>query len=677
MSFVYPEFLWGLSALAVPVIIHLFNFRRFRTIYFTNVRFLKNIQEETSTKSKLKHYLVLATRLLAIAFLVLAFAQPFIPSDKMKNKATRHAVSIYLDNSFSMEAANNDEQLINMARRKAEEIVNGYGIDDHFQLLTNNMEAKHQRMLSKDEMLQMIREVQISPEVRSMEEIFKRQKDILQREGDGVSKTIYEISDFQKNAGVIQPDSGYDLELVPLVSNDQRNLTIDSVWFSTPVQMLDQPLQFCMRIKNYGSDAIDNAPVTLKLNDQIKSIADVSVPASSNIIDTLSFTVNTPGWYNCELSIKDYPVTFDDILYFTFQPLSNIPVLCINGHSENDFIHSLYGTSNLFQLQNNDATRIDFNALDKKDLIILNEVSSISTGLAQALSAQLERGGNVILFPPADADLTSYNNFLQLAGSASLGNFINHRRNVTEINTRLPILSDVFEKIPKNLAMPFADQSYEINATSHTLEERIMTFSDGRPLLAKYTAGKGSLYVCATALDRKITDLPVQGGLFVPLMYKIAVSTQRNSALYATIGQSKWITLNDIALAGDETITVKSKSNEFIPEIRKTGIATEINLSAYTSEAGVYSLTAAAGGQNSGQTIALNYNRLESNLSFYNADDLRKIYNTPNVQVISNVDRDLAAVVATESEGTPLWKFCIIFVLIFLAAEILLIRLLP
>ena len=127
MQFLYPAFLFGLLALAIPVIIHLFNFRRFKTVYFTNVRFLKNIQEETATKSRLKHILVLISRMLAIIFLVLAFAQPFIPSEQSADKATKKAVSIYIDNSFSMEAVNNDEQLLNIAKRKAEETISSYG----------------------------------------------------------------------------------------------------------------------------------------------------------------------------------------------------------------------------------------------------------------------------------------------------------------------------------------------------------------------------------------------------------------------------------------------------------------------------------------------------------------------------------------------------------------------
>ena len=81
MQFLYPTFLYALLALAIPIIIHLFFFRRFKKVYFTNVRFLKEIKEETSARQRLKNLLVLLMRLLAMAALVLAFAQPFLPQD--------------------------------------------------------------------------------------------------------------------------------------------------------------------------------------------------------------------------------------------------------------------------------------------------------------------------------------------------------------------------------------------------------------------------------------------------------------------------------------------------------------------------------------------------------------------------------------------------------------------
>ncbi|MBU3677092.1 MAG: hypothetical protein FGM54_07945, partial [Chitinophagaceae bacterium] len=77
VSFLYPLFLLAGAALAIPILVHLFNFRKFKTIEFPDIRFLKTIQQETQKSAKLKHRLILASRLLLLLGLILAFAQPY------------------------------------------------------------------------------------------------------------------------------------------------------------------------------------------------------------------------------------------------------------------------------------------------------------------------------------------------------------------------------------------------------------------------------------------------------------------------------------------------------------------------------------------------------------------------------------------------------------------------
>ena len=167
MQFLYPSFLFALAALAIPIILHLFYFRRFKKVYFTNVRFLKEVKEETSARSKLRNLLVLLMRLLAITFLVLAFAQPFIPQDVEVKKGEK-AVSIFVDNSFSMSALSQDVPLLDKAKQRAREIVQAYAVDDRFQILTNDFEGRHQRLVSKEDALGLIDEIEKTPGVKEL-----------------------------------------------------------------------------------------------------------------------------------------------------------------------------------------------------------------------------------------------------------------------------------------------------------------------------------------------------------------------------------------------------------------------------------------------------------------------------------------------------------------------------
>ncbi len=149
MKFVHPEILWGLLALSIPIIVHLFNFRKFKRVLFPNIEFLREIKQETHNKSKLKHLLILAARCLAIAAIVFAFAQPFIPLQGSTAKPGGAAVSIYMDNSFSMEGQGKDGRLLDLAKNKALEIVNSFSPTDKFQLLTADFEGAISASLAK------------------------------------------------------------------------------------------------------------------------------------------------------------------------------------------------------------------------------------------------------------------------------------------------------------------------------------------------------------------------------------------------------------------------------------------------------------------------------------------------------------------------------------------------
>src|SRR6202000_801294 len=106
MHFLYPAFLFALISLAIPILIHLFNFRKYQKVYFSNVQFLKEINEQQSSRRNLKERLILAARLLALFFLVLAFTRPYISNQHSENAGSQQLVSVFVDNSYSMQTLN-------------------------------------------------------------------------------------------------------------------------------------------------------------------------------------------------------------------------------------------------------------------------------------------------------------------------------------------------------------------------------------------------------------------------------------------------------------------------------------------------------------------------------------------------------------------------------------------
>jgi len=153
MKFLFPAFLFALFTIAIPIIIHLFSFRQYKTVYFSNVSFLKDIKKESKNKSRLKQLLILIARILTLIFLVFAFAQPYIPTTTDGKKQPNQIVGIYIDNSFSMNALSENGQLLEVARNKALEICLAYPVGTKFKLLTNDLKPKHQNVFNKEQFI--------------------------------------------------------------------------------------------------------------------------------------------------------------------------------------------------------------------------------------------------------------------------------------------------------------------------------------------------------------------------------------------------------------------------------------------------------------------------------------------------------------------------------------------
>jgi hypothetical protein len=670
MQFLHSSFLFALSALAIPIIIHLFNFRRYKTVYFSNVTFLKELKEETASQSKLKHLLVLACRLLALAFLVFAFAQPYIPNKKNQVAAGKKFVSIYVDNSFSMNAMSSGRSLFDKAKLAAKEIAHNYASDDQFQLLSNDFQGKHQRLVGKEEFNNMVDELEISPAVRSLSEITKRQKDALSRE-NGKNQIAYLLSDFQKNMGDLSIDSSVSYNLIPLAADAQENVYIDTCWFNEPVQLIGQPSQLVVKIANSGEKKNENNRLVLKLNGQTKVMADFSVEAGSYIYDTLSFVPTQSGPNRAELAIQDYPITYDDNYFIAFNVIEKIKVVAIDEGHANIYLDALFKNQPEFNYATVTANGFDPSVLSGCQLVVLDDLKTIPTGLATAITGYIGDGGAVTLFPGDKCDQEAYNRFLNNLQANSITGFSETQQDMATINLQQTIFKDVFEKVPQNMNLPMAKKYYTFSHSTASNEEAILSLKDGASFFSRYPYLQGSLYVCAAPLDKDFSDLPVHA-IFVPMLYKMAVLNIKGGNISYFIGDKTRIEVDAPKVTGTKVYKIKGENVEFIPEQFAVGTKILLGLSDQVKKAGFYKV--GLEGSDSTQTLALNFDRRESDLKFSTAVQLKEKYPQPNVNVVNTANSEVASIVKELDRGTPLWRWCLIMALVFLALEIGLLR---
>jgi len=672
MQLLYPAFLLALAALAIPIIIHLFHFRRFKKVYFTNVRFLKEVKEETSNRSRLRNLLVLLMRLLALAFLVLAFAQPFISQDEEIQQGEKY-VSIFIDNSYSMDALSSDLSLLDKARQRAREVVDAFSEEDRFQILTMDFEGRHQRLVSKDEAYELIDEVTRTPAVRSVAEILARQKQVLDPLQNGQA-TAYLISDFQENITDLETyqDTTVDLSLVPLKAVQERNVSIDSAWFDAPVQMLNQTNPLIVQVRNYSDEAAENIRLSLNYEGQNKPVGTLSVPARSAVQDTVNITIQQTGFQEARLQITDFPVQFDDTYYLSFEVSEQIQVLAIQEDQPNRYLDAALGSVPSFELINQRSQNLDYSSFPQHQLIIMNDLRTVSTGLSSELQQYVRNGGNLLIFPASDAEILTYKDFLASLNANEIMGLDTTARQVSQINTEEFIFSDIFESRQESLKLPATSANFQTTSYDGRPEEVLLTYRDGTSFLSKYTFGDGKVYLCSAPLTDSYNDLVRNGEIFVPMLIKMAISSADDTRIAYTIGADEVLESNHQVNSTEIVYKLSGEEGEFIPQQRILANKVLLNTNNQIAAAGFYDLYLEEGTVL--DKFAFNFDRSESDLRYVNSEELGTIFGE-NVSILQAADDAvLTARISQETQGIPLWRWCIILALCFLALEVLILR---
>ncbi len=679
MSFLNPYFLFGLFAVAIPVIIHLFNFRKYKKVFFTNVRFLKEVKQETKKKSQLRHLIVLALRILAIISLVFAFAQPYIShSRQLTNPKAVNYISIYIDNSFSMQAEGGKGSMLEEAKTRAVEIASAYRSADHFQLLTNDFEARHLQYVNREEFVALLHEVEYSPVSRSLSDVIRRQEESFS-DSKGASHIAYVISDFQKSTSRlsdIKSDTSVAYYFVPVKSNKTDNLSIDSCWFESPVHMAGQKVKLYITVKNSSDNIAEKVPLKLYINNTQKAVSSFDIAPNSTAGTIISYVDKEPGIHHGMLEITDNPVIFDDKFFFSYDIQSSVPVLCINGGQSNVFLNSLLAGDSAFTFTNVSVNQVDYNALAGFNLIMINEVNEVSSGLSEELQKFVSNGGQLLVIPSAELNIENYKKFLSSLGSNFYTQLNKVSQKIAEINLHHPVYTDVFENVPQNIDLPQVSSYFSISRASRSAQDYLMKLQNAEPFLSVQDCGRGKVFLLSVPLQTQFSNFP-KHALFVPTIYKIVLMSRMQPRLYYTIGRDDVVDV-PVAMKEEKDMVMKLKNisgnTEIIPELQNYYGRTSLVLHNQIRDHGNYNLN----GSNKEITgVSFNYAKAESDMKCYAPDEIKNYVdksNLKNSMVLEGKAKSLTAVVSELSQGKKLWKTFVILALLFLASEVVILR---
>lgn len=654
MSFVYPSFLWALTALSIPIIIHLFNFRKTTRIYFSNTRLLRQVKQETTQKRKLKQYLVLASRLLFILFLVLAFAQPFIPAAEQlstgKNKI------IYIDNSYSMTLPVEDKfRSFDAATAFVQEIAEVFPPDTRYQLITNDFAPFSNTYKTKAEVLDLLAQLRLSPISRQAAEVSSRMQTF--------TDEVFWISDFQKStwgSDQFRFDTLRQWHLVPVEATSTSNVYVDSLWLDNPFVVGGEKNTIRVKLQNDGPRRLEGLIVKLTINGIQEATASATLDPDSD--GEISFDVSTglSGLNGGVVSFNDFPGTFDNEFYFALNYSRPLRIMEIKQSTGPSFIEKVFGNKQLFQFKSYPASNVDYNQITLADMVVVNGVDRIDPALGASLASYRQTSGTILFVPGTKPDIASYSATLSLPGLKWLPADVQEDLDKPDYNN--PLFENIFEERSAQLSMPRAKKHLDWGQD----RSAILKFRSGLPFLSQY----GHLFLLASPLDKTATDF-YQHALFVPVMYRIAASGRKNeSQLYYYLTESL-VTVRADSIYGEEPVRLVGQQ-ELIPPQRKDIDKVIMELPKFSMNAGFYY---AIFRKDTLDQVAFNLTRDESKLNRFSSAELQQRFANKMVSVFSSTSASsLATDIRERYLGTPLWKLALVLSLAFLLCEVLLIR---
>lgn len=675
MQFLYPSYLYALSLIAIPIIIHLFKLRRYRTVYFSSLKFLGEAQSSHKNKSRLRDILLLIIRCLFIILIVLAFAQPIRNGDSLGLNRKAETVGIYIDRSLSMKNQGINGTLLNQAKSLALEKINEFPLETQFLIIQADDANTLKIKLDRYEAEEKIRTLELSSSSARLEELLLQLENTIKK-----PIPVFVYSDFQKSflRATELPDSSQFNVFIQLVSpQNDNNIFIDTCWLTMPIHHFGSRIQITGKITNTGELGYKQFPLTLTVNDSLVSQTTIQLEESSSTDFTISYLPFETGWQNCILHFNDYPIDFDNSHFLSFSLNEKIRVCHLFDNEANEYIEAAFDNDSMFIYSSYPASGFPESDFNNYQTVIICNLDKFEGDLIDKLEEFVSLGGNLILFPPEEFDKVEVNRLSKRFGAPSLLDLLEG----PEMAKLSKDMNDFFREISlntdKQLAWPQFTQYYRVSIPGITTRSLIET-QVGRPILLQTKFGNGSYSLATFDLSKTFTSLP-EHPLFIPVIYYLSTAEIRNPQLYSRIGSSDPYSFRNSEKRQNPIEFFDLESNfSVIPqqETKQNEQLTNVFLNDWVGDAR-FLMTGWPDGYY--ESIAMNYSRYESLMEFYSVLELDDIINAYNLDYLHFQSNDNAVERISSSNSSsdkfPYSKILLLVALLLYIFESLIYRL--
>ena len=405
LSFLNSLFLIGLVAAIIPILIHLFIKYKPKIVYFSSLRFLKEVQKKKSRLLRLRELLLLITRILIIIFFILALARPVIKA-LLPQKSTSHAptaIALIVDNSFSMNYLEKENTLFSEAHKKAQDILELLNDKDRVMLvsLDGAYNAEHDYFTTPSQAIRELQSVSISDNTASLLQVLESIKPQLEKT-DMINKEIYFITDEQRMPwkDIQNAKLPADLFVIP-VGEDSVRQNVSSVSARFIPKILSETNNPVIRaeVKNNSSEPLSDVIVSLVLNNITR--AETALDLNPYQSKQLTFEVPEQGerFHFGEVRAKDEMLPDDNVFYFNF-PVQSSPKICVISSTElPPALSSILDVITQQQWEQKTPQEMNEQIVENNQLFILYAVSSFDEKMRFYADDIMQKGKAIFLIP--------------------------------------------------------------------------------------------------------------------------------------------------------------------------------------------------------------------------------------------------------------------------------------
>ena len=687
MSFLSPLFLIAMTAVGLPLIIHLLNLKRPRKLQFSTLAFFKELQKTTIRKIRIKRYLLLLLRLLAIACLALVLARPFLPPGfgASGNSQAPALNAILIDNSISMSRIGQQGPLFEQAKEIIRSIEASSKDSDRFILQVTNGEAQYSTIVGHNQLLRRVDEAIIQPSGNYSSDRIRNLLQVLE-EAPYENKRLFIISDgqlsqFNSDSPIEKNSRTISATFINLGDVEVQNTIIAGVESSTNMIGTGLPVNLSVQIQNRATVPIANQFVSLEFEGQLVGQYSLSLDAEASQTFTFEVVPSGVGSSNGKVIVEGDEFTADNEYFFTIEVPETRRVLWVKEDSPQTEFISYTGVvleasgDNDAQLSYEQVTPDEFSSIDLSgyDAVILDGLASVPEFAFNQLHEFVQSGRGIVFFPSETGDIRNYNSFFSQFNVGSFegiqGEYASFRAIArgSELQQDHPVFAGLFERSDDEevrVANPDIYYYLKLRPSSSPGGFNILTLNNGDPLVREKRFGEGRLLISSIGNNPGWSNFAVKP-LYAPFYYRVllyAASSDEGGFVEHTLGQP-FIWTGNISL---EESAIEANGEEVIPEAEVTATGTKVSYPAEDWIPGWVEVTDAS----NRYSVAINQERSESEfVQLENRGEDRIMDGLSYVDASDLEGESLQNEIRASGFGREIWSWFMLAGLLFLVAE--------